>query len=96
MRVKSLQSCLALCNPPGLGLQPARLLCPGDPPGNDTGGGRHASSRGSSGPQPGLEPVSLAPLHWWAGSFTQVPEARPPPHLTLEKGQIHESKLFVE
>ena len=40
------------------GLQPARLPCPWDSPGNNTGVGGHALLQGNR-PNPGIEPASL-------------------------------------
>ena len=40
------QSCLTLCDARPHGLQPARLLCPWDFPGQNTGVGRHALLQG--------------------------------------------------
>ena len=49
------QSCLTLCNP--MDYEPARLLCPWDSPGKNTGVGCHSLFRGiflTQGSNPGL------------------------------------------
>ena len=55
------------------GLQPARLLCPWDSPGNSTGVGCHA--RGSSQHRDQTQ-VSYIYLHWQAGSSPLAPAQR--------------------
>ena len=64
MRAKPLQSCLTL-QPNGL--QPARLLCPWDSPGKNTGVGGHALLRGSYRPRDWAH-VSCVPC--MAGGFS--------------------------
>ena len=58
--VKSLQSCLTLCDPGGP--QPARLFSPLDSPGKNTVGGCHALLQGIF-PTQGLNPRLLHLLH---------------------------------
>ena len=60
------QSCPTLCWPHGL--QPARLLCPWDSPGGNTGVGCHFLLQGIF-PTQGLNPHLLCLLHWQAGSL---------------------------
>ena len=62
------KSCLTLLRPRGL--EPARLLCPWDFPGKNTGVGYFPSS--GNLPNTGIKPVSLA----LAGRFstTELPE----------------------
>ena len=62
VRAKSLQSCPAL---PPRGLQPARLLCPWDSPGKNTGVGCQALLQGIF-PTQGSK---LRLLHWQVGSL---------------------------
>ena len=65
------QSCLTLWDPQRL--QPARLLCPWNSPGKNTGMGSHALLQGIF-PTPGIEPRSLA----LAGRFsTTEPREKP-------------------
>ena len=68
--LKSL-SCVQLLRPHGL--YPARLLCPWDSPGKDTGVGCHFLLQGLFSTQ-GSNPCLLCLLHWWVGSL-------PPNHL---------------
>ena len=56
MHAKLLQSCLTPCYP--MDHKPARLLCPWDSPGKNTGVGSHAIPEGNL-PELGIEPVSL-------------------------------------
>ena len=65
---KPLELCLTLrpC-----GLLPARLLCPWDSPGKNTGVGCHGLLQGNL-PHPGIEPMSLTSPAWTGGSFTTV------------------------
>ena len=72
---KSLQSCLTL-RPHGL--QPARLLCPGDSPGKKTGVGCHALLLGTF-PTQGSNPHLLHLLHRQAGSLPRAPPWKPAP-----------------
>ena len=53
------------------GLEPARLLCPGDSPGKYTGVGGHALLQGIF-PIWGLNPCLLCLLHWQVGSLPLV------------------------
>ena len=50
------------------GLQLARLFCPQDSPGKNTGVGCHFLLQGDL-PDPGMEPLLLGLLHWQAGSL---------------------------
>ena len=68
---KSLQLSLTLCDPHGL--QPARLLCPWDFPGKNTGVDCHALLQGTF-PTQGSNPHLLCLLHWQA---RPLPLARP-------------------
>ena len=58
------------------GLQPARLLCPWDFPGKNTGVSCHALLQGIFLAQ-GSNPYLLCLLHWQAGSLTLVPPGKP-------------------
>ena len=58
------------------GLEPARLLCPRDFPGKDTGVGCHSLSRGSA--QPGDEPECLTSPALAGRFFTTAPPGKPP------------------
>ena len=58
--------CVQLCRPRGL--QPARLLCPWDSPGKNTGVGCHAFLQGILLTQ-GSNPSLFCLLHWQAGSL---------------------------
>ena len=51
-------------------LQPARLLCPWNIPGKNTGVGCHFFSSPGGLPDPGIEPVSLASPALGGGFFT--------------------------
>ena len=68
MRAKSLQSCSTLQLH---GLQPIRLFCPWDSPGNNTGVGCHALFQGIFPTQ------GLSSLHWQVGSLSLVPPGKP-------------------
>ena len=59
----------------GPGLQPNRLLCPGDSPGKNTGVG--SPPPGESSPPRDGAPVSLRLLHWQAGSSPLAPCGKP-------------------
>ena len=65
MCAKSPQSCPTL-QPHGLWC--ARLLCPWDSPGKNTGVGCHALLQGIF-PTQGLNPRLLSLLHWQAGLY---------------------------
>ena len=73
MGAKSHQLCLTLrlC-----GLWPARLLCPWDSPGKNTGVGCHALLQGIF-PTQGSNPGLLCLLHWQAGSLSLAPLGKP-------------------
>ena len=61
------------------GVQPARLLCPWDPPGKNRGAGCHALLQGIFLTQ-GLNlyfPRLLCLLHWQAGSLPLAPPGKP-------------------
>ena len=72
------------------GLLPARLLCPWDSPGNNTGVGCHALLQRIFLTQ-GSNPC-LSLLHWQAGSLLLVPSGKPPsstcPHPNLPEPQV--------
>ena len=57
---------------PPYGLQPARLFCPQDSPGRNTGEGCYFLLRGIF-PTQGLNPRLLCLQHWQAGSLPLVP-----------------------
>ena len=59
------------------GLQPARLLCPWDSPGKNTGVGCHALLHGIF-PTQGSDLCLLRLLHQQAGSLPLVPLGKPP------------------
>ena len=68
------------------GLYPARLLCPWDSPGKDTGVGRHFLLQGNL-PDPGMDPHLL---HWQAGSLPLAPPGKSQiPHLLSWAQDIH-------
>ena len=64
------------------GLQPARLLCPWDSPGKNTGVGCHALLQGIF-PTQGLNPLLLHLLHWQVGSLPLAPPRKPRSRATL-------------
>ena len=57
------------------GLQPARLLCPWDSPGKNTGVGCHAILQGIF-PTQGSNPHLFCLLHWQVGFFPLAPPRR--------------------
>ena len=59
-----------------LGLQPARLLCPWDSPGKNTGVGCRALLQGTF-PTQGSNPHLLCLLHWQVDSLPLVPPGKP-------------------
>ena len=65
--LKSLQSCMTLCDP--MDCSPTRLLCPWDSPGKDNGVSCHALLQGIF-PTQGSNLNRLCLLHWQAGFFT--------------------------
>ena len=71
------QSCLTLLWPHGL--QPARLLCPWDFPGKNTGVGYHFFIQGIF-PFPGTEPASPALAGWFV---TTEPPGKPALYRTV-------------
>ena len=76
VHAKSLQSCPTL-RP--YGVQPARLLCPWDSPGKNTGVGCHFLLEGIFPTQRS----NLRLLHWQADSLSLAPPGKPP---LLSKG----------
>ena len=54
----------------------ARLLCPWDSPGKNTGVGNHALLQGVF-PTQGSNPRLLALLHWQTGSLPRGPPGKP-------------------
>ena len=70
------ESCPTLLQPHGL--QPTRLLCPGDSPGKSTGVGCHALLQDIF-PTQGSNPRLLCLLHWQAGSLPLMPPGKPLP-----------------
>ena len=63
MHAKSLQSCLILCNPVDCTEEPAKLLCPWDSPGKNTGVGCRALLQ-ETVPTQGWNVRLLCLLHW--------------------------------
>ena len=57
-------------------LKPARLFCPWDSPGKNTGVGYHALLQGMF-PTQGSNPRLLGLLHWQVGSLLLVPPRKP-------------------
>ena len=74
VHAKLLQLCLTLCDPHGL--WPARLLCPWDSPGKDTGVGFYALLQGIFLIQRSNLPL-LCLLHWQVGSLPLAPPGKP-------------------
>ena len=68
---KLLQWCLTLCDSVNCSL-PARLLCPWDTPGKNTGVGCHALLQGIF-PTQGSNLYLLGLLHWQVGSLPVAP-----------------------
>ena len=58
------------------GLQPARLLCPWDSPGKNTGVGRHSLLQGIF-PTQGSNTCLLRLMHWQANSLPTEPLGKP-------------------
>ena len=58
------------------GLQPTRLLCPKDSPGENAGVGFHALLQGIF-PTQGSNPRLLNLQHWQAGSLPRAPLRKP-------------------
>ena len=58
------------------GLKPARVLCPWDFPGKNTGVGCHALLQGVF-PTQGLNPRLLCLLRWQVGSLPVAPPGKP-------------------
>ena len=71
VRTKSLQLCPTLCDP----LQAARLLCPWDSPGRNTGVRYHALLQGIF-PTQRSNLHLLCLLHWQAGSLPLAPPGK--------------------
>ena len=69
MSAKSFQLCPTLCDPiRPYGLQPTRILCPGDSPGKNTGVGCHALLQGifqTNGSNPPLFSATRATSATW-------------------------------
>ena len=94
-------ACVLSCFSPVLprGLYPARLLCPRDSPGENTGVGCHALLQGIF-PTWGSNPCLLSLLHWKEGSLPLVPPRKPLPlaegwaigHLWLNFWTDHNSR----
>ena len=57
-------------------LQPARLLCPWDSPGKNTGVGCHFQNSPGDLPHPGIEPPTLKSPELAGGFFTTVPPGK--------------------
>ena len=74
MCAKLLHSYLTLWNP--MDSSPARLLCPWDSPGKNTGMGCHAFVQGYL-PDTGIKLVTLCLLHWQASFLPLVPPGKP-------------------
>ena len=68
-------SCLQLFATPWT-VQPTRLLCPWDSPGENTGVGCHALLQGIFLTQ-GSNPCLLSLLHWQVGSLPRAPPGKP-------------------
>ena len=71
VHTKSLQLCPTLCDPMDW-LQPARLFCPWDSPGKNTGVGCHFLFQVIF-PVQGSNPCLLCLLHWQVGSLPLAP-----------------------
>ena len=91
MRVKSLQSCLTLCD--SMNCSPTRLLCPWDSPGKITGVGCHALCQGIFLTQES-NPHLLCLLHWQVGSLPLVLPGKPLKQLSLPR-KSHGQKSLV-
>ena len=65
------------------GMQPARLLCPWDSPGKNTGVDCHFHNSPGDRPNPGIEPSSLCLLHYQLSSLPLAPPGKPKAHLGL-------------
>ena len=74
MCVKSLQSCLTLCDP--MDCSPPGSSDHGDSPAENIGGGCQALLRGIF-PTQGLNSCLLGLLHWQVGSLPLVPPGKP-------------------
>ena len=72
MYAKSLESCPTLCN----AMQPARLLCPWDSPGKNTGVGCCTLFQGIF-PTQGSKLHLLSLLHWQVGSLPLTATGKP-------------------
>ena len=66
------QLCLTLCDP----MDPARLLCPWDSPGKNTGAGFHFLLQGIFSIQ-GSNPRFFCLLHWLVDSLPLAPPGKP-------------------
>ena len=74
VKVLLTQSCPTLCDP--VAYSPARLLCPWDSPGKNTGVGCHSLLQGIF-PNQGWNPSLLSLLHWQGGSLPLEPPGKP-------------------
>ena len=74
MRAKLLQSCLTLCDAIDCS-PPARVLCPWDSPGKNTGVGCHALLQGIFLTQ-GLKPSFLHLLYWQVYPLALAPPGK--------------------
>ena len=88
MCFQSLQSCPTVLP---YRLQPARILCPWDSLGNNTGEGCHALLQGIF-PTQGSNPHLLHLLHWQGGSLPPVPPQKPKYLYTIHKSESEVSQ----
>ena len=82
MCAKLVQSCLTRCNPTDC--SPAKLLCPWDSPGKNTGVGCHFLLQQIT-PTQGWNPSLLCLLRWQADSLPLVPPGKPTWFLTIHQ-----------
>ena len=71
----------------------ARLLCPWDSPGNNTGVGCHAFLQGIF-PTQGSNPGPLCILHWQAGSLPLASPRKPDTFISFKKWLKHRCHTF--
>ena len=69
------------------GLEPARLLCPWDSPGKNTGVSCHSLLQGIARPGDG-KPSLLSLLHWQVGSLPLASPGKPNNALESESGSV--------